>query len=89
MRLGSGFLWLDLDSYGGIDPLGMFPLFFKRTFDVLASHLFVVFRWFLHLGSFPVSWRVANVALIAKGPPSSSVANYRPISLTSNTVQGF
>ena len=24
-------LLLDLDSYGGTDPLGMFPLFLKRT----------------------------------------------------------
>ena len=25
----------DLDPYGGTDPLGMFPLFLKRTADVL------------------------------------------------------
>ena len=30
-------LLLDLDSYGGSDPLGMFPLFLKRTADVLAD----------------------------------------------------
>ena len=29
-------LLLDLDSYGGTDPLGMFPLFLKRTAEVLA-----------------------------------------------------
>ena len=29
-------LLLDLDRYGGSDPLGMFPLFLKRTADVLA-----------------------------------------------------
>ena len=34
------------------------------------------------LGSFPVCGRVANVTIIIKGPPSSSGANYRPISLT-------
>ena len=28
---------LDLDPYGGSDSLGMFPLFFKRTADVLSS----------------------------------------------------
>ena len=27
---------LDLDPYGGTDPLGMFPLFLKRTADVMA-----------------------------------------------------
>ena len=31
-------LLLDLNPYGGTDPLGMFPLFLKRT-DVLASRL--------------------------------------------------
>ena len=30
---------LDLDPYGGNDPLGMFPLFLKRTADVLAPIL--------------------------------------------------
>ena len=63
-------------------PLGMFPLFLKRTADVLAPRLSVVFR-LLHLSSFPTCRRQANVTPIPKGPPSSSVANYRPISITS------
>ena len=29
-------LLLDLDSYGGTDPFGMFPFFLKRTADVMA-----------------------------------------------------
>ena len=37
-------LLLDLDSYGGADPLGMFNLFLKRTAEVLACRLTVVFR---------------------------------------------
>ena len=32
-------LLLDLGPYGGSDPLGMFPLFLKRTVDVLAPRL--------------------------------------------------
>ena len=40
-------------------------------------------RWLVRLGNFPTCWRQANVTLIPKGPPSSSVANYRPISITS------
>ena len=36
-------LLLDLDPYGGTDPLGMFPLFLKRTADVMALRLSVVF----------------------------------------------
>ena len=32
-------LLLDLDPYGGSNPLGMFPFFLKRTADVLAPVL--------------------------------------------------
>ena len=74
---------LDCYPYGGTDPLGMFPLFLKRTANVVAPCLSVVFRRLLRLGSFPVCWREANVTPIPKGPPSSSVANYRQISITS------
>ena len=35
-------LLLDMNPYGGSDPLGMFPLFLKRTADVLAPRLSVV-----------------------------------------------
>ena len=69
-------LLLDLYSYGGTDPLGMFTLFLKRTADVMAPRLSVVFRRLVCLGSFPACWRQANVTPIPKGPPSSSVANY-------------
>ena len=72
-----------MDPCGGTDPLGMFPLFLKRTADVLAPRLSVVFRRLLRLGSFPACCRQANVTPIPKGPSSSSVANYRPISITS------
>ena len=75
-------LLLDLDSYGGTDPLGMYPLFLKRTAEVLGPRLAVVFRRLLRLGSFPVCCRVANVTPIPNCPPSSSASNYRPISLT-------
>ena len=42
-----------------------------------------MFRRLVRLGSFPACWRQANVTHIPKGPPSSSVDNYRPISITS------
>ena len=74
-------LLLDLDPYGGTDLLGMFPLFLKRTADVLAPCLNVFFRQLLRLGSFTACWRQANVTQIPKGPSSSSVDNYRPISI--------
>ena len=68
-------LLLDLDPYGGTDPMGMFPLFLKRTADVIAPHLSVMFWRLVHLGSFLACWRQANVTPIPKGPLSSSVAN--------------
>ena len=74
---------LHLDPYGGTDSLGMFSLFLKRTADVMAPRLSVVFQRLVRLGSFPPCWRRANVTPIPKGPPSSSVANYRSISITS------
>ena len=61
-------LLLDLDPSGGTGPLGMFPLFLKRTANVLAPRLSVVFRWLLRLGSFHACWRQANVTPIPKGP---------------------
>ena len=48
-------LLLDLDSYGGTEPLRMFPLFLKKTAGVLAPLLAVVFRRLLPVGSFPVA----------------------------------
>ena len=73
----------DSDPNGCTDPLGMFSPFLKRTADVMAPHLSVVFRRLVCLGSFPPCWRQANVTPIPKDPLSSSDANYRPISITS------
>ena len=42
-----------------------------------------MFRRLVRLGCFLACWRQANVTPIPKGPSSSSVANYRPISKTS------
>ena len=67
-------LLLDLDPYGGTDPLDMFPLFLKRTADIMAPRLSIVFRRLFRLGSFPACRRQANVTPILEGPPSSSFA---------------
>ena len=48
---------LGLDPYGGTDPLGVFALFLKRTADVMAPRLIVVFWRLVRLGSFPACWR--------------------------------
>ena len=48
-----------------------------------------MFRRIVRLGSFLSCWRQAIVTPIPKGPPSSSVANYRPISITSVSSKVF
>ncbi len=75
-------LLLALDSHGGTDPLGMFPMFLKETAAVLAPKLSAVFRRLILTGSFPMCWRNANITAIPKGSPSSDASNYRPISIT-------
>ena len=49
----------------------------------MATRLSVVFRLLVRLGSFLDCWRQANLTPIPKGPPPSSVVNYRQISITS------
>ena len=55
----------------------------------MAPCLSVVFRRLVRLGSFPACWRQANVTPVPKGPPPHSVANYRPISITSGLSKVF
>ena len=81
-------LLLDLDPYGALTHWEC-VLFFKRIADVLAPGLSVVFRRLVRLASFPACWSQANVTHIPKGPPSSSVANYRPISIISELSTVF
>ena len=54
----------------------------------IASRCGIFWR-LLRSGSFPVCWRVANVTPIPKGPPSSPVSNYRPISLAPTLEKDF
>ena len=63
-------LLLDLDTYGGVDPLGVFLPFLKKGADIIASKRSIVFRMLIRLGSFPECWRSANVTAILKGAPS-------------------
>ena len=71
-----------LDSFGGTDPLGLFPLLLKEAATVLAPKLSTVFRLLFRQGRFPLSWRIANITPIPKGAPSPCASNYRPISIT-------
>ena len=74
-------LLLDLDTYGGVDPLGVFPLFLKIVADIIAPKLSIIFHGLIHRTSFPVLWS-ANVTAIPKGAPSPDRENYRPVSIT-------
>ena len=69
---------LDLDTYGSVDPLGVFPLFLKKEADIITPKLGIIFRMLIHLGL----WRYANVTAIHKEAPSPDRENYRPISIT-------
>ena len=57
-------LLLDLDQAGSVDPDGLFPLFFIKTADLLATKLGVIFRILIRKGSFPVCWRTGNVTAL-------------------------
>ena len=48
-----------------------------------------MFRRLVRLGSLLACCRQAKVTPISKGPPSSSLANYRPISITSVLCKVF
>ena len=58
---------LDRDMYGGIDPLGVFPLFLKKVTDIIAAIRSIIFLKLICMGSFPECWRSANVTAIPKG----------------------
>ena len=73
---------LCLDSNGGTDPSGVFPLVLKKVAGVMAVPLASVFRIMLQRGSFPLCWRVAHVTPVLKSPNSPFVKEYRPISIT-------
>ena len=75
-------LLLDLDSYGGVDPLGVFPLFLKMVADTISPKLSIIFPGVIRQQSFPECWRSENVTAIPKGAPSPDRENYRPISIT-------
>ena len=36
-------LLLDLGTYGGVDPLGVFPLFLKKLADIIAQKESIIF----------------------------------------------
>ena len=75
-------LLLDLDTYGGVDPLGVFPLFLKTVADIIAPNLCIIFRMLPKHINIDNEMRSANVTSISQGAPSPDFENYRPISIT-------
>ena len=43
-------LLFDLDTYGGVDPLGVFPIFLKNIADIIAPKLSIIFRKLIRQG---------------------------------------
>ena len=65
---------LNLEAYGGSDPLCMFLLFLKRTAHVLPPvSVSAVFRRLVRISSFSAFWSEANASPIPKVSQSSSV----------------
>ena len=77
------YLLNDLDSFGGVDPDGIFPLFLKKIAKQISPKIATIFRSLLMNGEFPLCWRSANVSPIPKGTsPTQYPSEYRPISIT-------
>ena len=66
-----------------------FLFFLKRIADIMVPHHSEVWRQLVCLSRFPACWRQANITTIPKGPPSSSVVNYRPMSITTLLCKVF
>ena len=76
-------LLLDLDAYGGAGPDGIFPLFLKKTANVLSTKIAVILRKYARAGNFSMCWRVGNVSPLSKcGSGSSCPSDYHPITIT-------
>ena len=67
-----GRLLLDLEPYGGTDPLGIYILFLKRTADVMSPRLSVVFRRL-------VNWVVSRLAGDRPMSPQFRKVHRRPL----------
>ena len=81
-------LLFDLDTYGGVDHLCVFPLFVRMVADIIAPKLSIIFRLLIRQGSFPECCRSVNVTAMLKGAPSPDRENYRPISISEGDCPG-
>ena len=75
-------LLLDLDTYGGVDPFCVFPLFLKKVVDIIAPKPSIICCRLIRLRSFLECYWSANVTAIPMAAPSPDKENYQPISIT-------
>ncbi|MEL7079479.1 MAG: reverse transcriptase family protein, partial [Cyanobacteria bacterium J06582_2] len=71
----------NLDSWGGEDPDGFFPLLHKKVSKSLAPKLSRFYRFLFRRGSFPDDRKLCNTVPIPKCGMSAIGTNYRPISI--------
>ena len=71
----------DLDSWGGEDPDGFFPLFFKKVSSTLSPKLSRFYRFLFRRCIFPDERNLCNTVPIPKCGMSAVCTNYRPISI--------
>jgi len=66
-----------------LDPNGFNSFVLRKLMYSLSNPLCILFNFVFTSGAIPNAWKTANITPIFKSGPSSSVNNYRPISLTS------
>ena len=76
-----------LPSKRSTGPDGIPTLFLKKLRCTLAEPLSSIFHTSISTGEVPSDWRSAIIAPVPKSGPSTSITNYRPISLTSTSCK--
>ena len=80
---------LSLNDKLSITPEIIPSYFLKRVVDTVVYPLSLIFKHSFVVGSLPSYWKTAIVSPLLKKKPSSSIINYRPISLTSSICKVF